>query len=89
LLSSTTKAANGGQLPASVEIPDSSDDDTISSDIELPADVLLPPEGHSAAKDDSSAHTTLGNETDKGIAFDPELSPDRAIQIIAGKILLL
>ncbi|KAJ2339457.1 hypothetical protein GGH91_004480 [Coemansia sp. RSA 2671] len=87
LPSSTTKAANGGQLLASVEIHDSSDDDdNISSDIEFPVDAMLPPEMQGSTKDDSSAHTTLGNnEADDDIAFDSELTPDRAVQMIIGE----
>ncbi|KAJ1902854.1 hypothetical protein LPJ71_005404, partial [Coemansia sp. S17] len=81
-LASKNNVANGDQLPASVEIHDSSDDD-ISSDIEFPADIMQPPEVHSAPRDDSAAHSTLvNNEVDEDIAFDSELSPDHAIDII-------
>ncbi|KAJ2451982.1 hypothetical protein GGI03_006817 [Coemansia sp. RSA 2337] len=84
-LASKNNVANGDQLPASVEIHDSSDDD-ISSDIEFPADIMQPPEVHSAPRDDSAAHSTLvNNEVDEDIAFDSELSPDHAIDIIVGK----
>ncbi|KAJ2680329.1 hypothetical protein IWW39_006435, partial [Coemansia spiralis] len=84
LPSSTTRAVNGGLLLASVEIHDSSDDDdSISSDIEFPVDAMLPPEMQGSTKDDSSAHTTLGNnEAADDIAFDSELTPDRAVQMI-------
>ncbi|KAJ2101530.1 hypothetical protein GGI09_001709 [Coemansia sp. S100] len=84
-LASKTKVANGDQLPTSVEIHDSSDDN-ISSDIEFPADIMQPPEVHSAPRDDSAAHSTLvNNEVDEDIAFDSELSPAHAIDIIVGK----